>query len=33
LPVSAAPGLYAVVVGVEMNGTLDRWESRFNIIQ
>jgi hypothetical protein len=33
LPASAAPGLYTVVVGVEMNGTLDRWESRFHIIQ
>jgi hypothetical protein len=33
LPASAAPGSYAVVVGVEMNGALDRWESRFNIIQ
>lgn len=32
LPASATPGLYTVVVGVEMNGTLDRWESRFNII-
>ncbi|MDQ3831175.1 MAG: hypothetical protein M3361_18130, partial [Candidatus Tectomicrobia bacterium] len=33
LPASAAPGLYTVVVGVEMNGTLDRWESRFHIIR
>jgi outer membrane lipoprotein SlyB len=33
LPASATPGLYTVVVGVEMNGTLDRWESRFNVIQ
>jgi hypothetical protein len=33
LPASAAPGLYTVVVGVEMNGTLDRWESRFLITQ
>ena len=33
LPASAALGLYTVVVGVEMNGTLDRWESRFHIIQ
>jgi hypothetical protein len=33
LPASAAPGPYTVVVGVEMNGTLDRWESRFNVTQ
>jgi hypothetical protein len=33
LPASAALGLYTVVVGVEMNGTLDRWESRFHITQ
>jgi hypothetical protein len=33
LPVSAAPGRYDVVVGVEMNGTLDRWESRFTVLQ
>jgi outer membrane lipoprotein SlyB len=33
LPASAAPGRYDVVVGVEMNGTLDRWESRFTVLQ
>jgi outer membrane lipoprotein SlyB len=33
LPESAAPGRYDVVVGVEMNGTLDRWESRFMVAQ
>jgi hypothetical protein len=33
LPPSAAPGRYEVVVGVEMNGTLDRWESRFTVLQ
>ena len=33
LPESAAPGRYEVVVGVEMNGTLDRWESRFVVLQ
>ncbi len=33
LPPSAAPGRYDVVVGVEMNGMLDRWESRFTVLQ
>jgi hypothetical protein len=33
LPPSATPGRYEVVVGVEMNGTLDRWESRFTVLQ
>jgi outer membrane lipoprotein SlyB len=33
LPDSAAPGHYEVVVGVEMNGALDRWESRFSVLQ
>jgi hypothetical protein len=33
LPASAAPGRYEVVVGVEMSGTLDRWESRFMVVQ
>jgi outer membrane lipoprotein SlyB len=33
LPESAAPGRYDVVVGVEMSGTLDRWESRFMVVQ
>jgi surface antigen len=33
LPTSATPGRYEVVVGVEMNGTLDRWESRFTVRQ
>jgi outer membrane lipoprotein SlyB len=33
LPESAAPGRYEVVIGVEMNGTLDRWESRFMVVQ
>ena len=33
LPPSATPGRYDVVVGVEMNGTLDRWESRFTVLQ
>jgi hypothetical protein len=33
LPESAAPGHYEVVVGVEMNGALDRWESRFVVLQ
>ncbi len=33
LPESAAPGRYEVVVGVEMNGALDRWESRFLVLQ
>jgi hypothetical protein len=33
LPPSATPGRYEVVVGVEMNGALDRWESRFTVLQ
>lgn len=33
LPEAAAPGRYEVVVGVEMNGALDRWESRFMVAQ
>jgi surface antigen len=33
LPESAAPGRYEVVVGVEMSGVLDRWESRFTVAQ
>ena len=33
LPASAAPGRYDVVVGVGMNGALDRWETRFTILQ
>jgi hypothetical protein len=33
LPESATPGRYEVVVGVEMNGALDRWESRFLVLQ
>jgi hypothetical protein len=33
LPPTATPGRYDVVVGVEMNGTLDRWEARFTILQ
>ena len=33
LPPSATPGRYEVVVGVEMNGALDRWESRFMVLQ
>jgi predicted lipid-binding transport protein (Tim44 family) len=33
LPESAAPGSYEVVAGVEMNGALDRWESRFMVVQ
>jgi hypothetical protein len=33
LPESAAPGNYEVVVGVETNGALDRWESRFLVLQ
>jgi predicted lipid-binding transport protein (Tim44 family) len=31
LPAGAAPGRYEVVVGVELNGTLDRWETRFTV--
>ena len=30
---SEAPGRYDVVVGVEMNGVLDRWESKFMVVQ
>jgi hypothetical protein len=33
LPASAAPGRYEVVVAVAMNGALDRWESRFTVLQ
>jgi outer membrane lipoprotein SlyB len=33
LPESATPGRYDVVVGVEMNGALDRWESKFSVVQ
>jgi outer membrane lipoprotein SlyB len=33
LPASAQPGRYNVVVGVEMNGALDRWETRFTVQQ
>jgi outer membrane lipoprotein SlyB len=33
LPESATPGRYEVVVGVEMNGALDHWESRFLVLQ
>ena len=33
LPASATPGRYEVVVGVEMNAALDRWESRFTVLQ
>jgi hypothetical protein len=33
LPPTATPGRYDVVVGVEMSGTLDRWEARFTILQ
>jgi hypothetical protein len=33
VPPSAAPGRYEVVVGVEVNGMLDRWESRFTVLQ
>ena len=33
LPASAVPGRYDVVVGVEMNGALDRWEARFTVLQ
>ena len=33
LPESAPAGRYEVVVGVEMHGTLDRWESRFVVAQ
>lgn len=33
LPAGASPGRYDVVVGVELNGTLDRWETRFTVVQ
>jgi hypothetical protein len=33
LPSAATPGRYDVVIGVEMNGTLDRWETRFTVVQ
>jgi hypothetical protein len=33
LPASATPGRYEAVVGVEMNGALDRWESGFTVLQ
>jgi hypothetical protein len=33
LPAAATPGRYDVVVGVEMNGRLDRWETRFTVVQ
>jgi uncharacterized protein YcfJ len=33
LPPSATPGRYEVVAGVEMNGALDRWETRFTVLQ
>ena len=33
LPPSATPGRYEVVVAVEMNGALDRWETRFTVLQ
>jgi uncharacterized protein YcfJ len=33
LPAAAMPGRYEVVAAVEMNGTLDRWESRFTVLQ
>jgi outer membrane lipoprotein SlyB len=31
LPAGAEPGRHDVVVGVELNGTLDRWETRFTV--
>ena len=31
LPAGAKPGRYEVVMGVELNGTLDRWETRFTV--
>lgn len=31
LPATAASGRYDVVVGVEMDGTLDRWQTRFTV--
>jgi hypothetical protein len=33
LPASAALGRYDVVVGVDVNGTLDRWETRFTVVE
>jgi hypothetical protein len=33
LPASATPGRYEVVVGVEMNSALERWESGFTVLQ
>jgi outer membrane lipoprotein SlyB len=33
LPARAEPGRYEVVVGVELNGALDRWETRFTVMQ
>jgi surface antigen len=33
LPETATPGRYEVVIGVEVNGTLDRWESRLTVLQ
>jgi hypothetical protein len=33
LPQTAAPGRYEVVMGVEVFGTLDRWESSFTLLQ
>jgi outer membrane lipoprotein SlyB len=33
LPATAELGRYDVVVGVEMNGSVDRWESRFAVTQ
>jgi outer membrane lipoprotein SlyB len=32
LPASAAPGRYDVVVGIETNGVLDRWQTRFTVV-
>jgi hypothetical protein len=31
LPARAEPGRYEVVMAVELNGTLDRWETRFTV--
>ncbi len=33
LPATAESGRYDVVVGIEMAGTVDRWESRFTVTQ
>jgi outer membrane lipoprotein SlyB len=33
LPATAQSGRYDVVVGIEMDGTVDRWESRFTVTQ